>query len=304
MPASVDAPRCVVWMDGRSRPPTEATISVFDRGFVYGDSVFEVMRRYPAGVFAQTRHLERLGRSAARLGIPLPCSLARLGAEVEGALSELDAQDAKVRVVITRGAGPLALDPETASAPARLVVAEPYTPMAEELYRRGVAVVSRPGGAHPASAVAGAKASNYLANMFSVVQARAEGAHEAILVGPNGELREGATSNVFLVRGGRLWTPRLEAGILAGITRDVVLELADRAGVAVVQDVLFPSDLYRAQEAFITSSLREVLPVVRADGAPIGDGAVGGITAGLLRAYRTLASSADLDWRGAKALLD
>jgi len=278
----------IVWLDGQQVAPSQASVSVFDRGFLYGDGVFEVMRTYGGRVFAMSLHMERLGRSAERVGIALPVPLAQLERELLEALAASEADEVKIRLVVTRGEGPLSLDPTTAGKATRLVIVTPLAGQPAELYRDGVEVALLPGGALPGSPAAGAKAGNYLANLLAAHEATQRGAYEAILVGPAGELREGATSNVFVVRGGQVVTPRPESGILAGVTRAGVFEAARRSGIAILEDVLFASDAYAAEEFFLTSSLREIVPVVRADGLTLADGRPGPITRRLHQAFRQL----------------
>jgi len=280
----------IVWLEGRAATLEAPCVSVFDRGFLYGDSVFEVMRTYGGRVFARGMHLSRLAASAARVGIELPCSLATLDDELSAALRDAEAGELKIRLMITRGGGPLSLDPSTAEQSTRVMILSPLAAHPDALYTDGVSVALVPGGALPGSPAAGAKASNYLANLLAAHEARHRGAHEAILHGPAGELREGATSNVFLVHEGHVLTPRAEAGILEGITRAAVFEAARMCGVALTQTVLFPPDLYAADEAFLTSSLREIVPIVAADGRGLGNGRPGATTKALHQAYRALVS--------------
>ena len=259
---------------------------VLDRGFLYGDSVFEVYRTYSGVPFAEREHLERLGRSADRLMIPMPVSIDVLAAEVHATLAAAGAGEWYVRVVVTRGTGPLTYDPTTASSPLRVIIVAPIAPHLEELYERGAAVVllyaSRPTDDPRA---AGAKASNYLANLLAVHEAKQKGAQEAIVLGRRGQLLEGASSNLFIVKDGVVRPPEPEPGILVGITRATVLEVCASEGLPVDETELLPEDLYDADEAFITSSIREVMPVVRADGRVIGDGKPGPVTARLREGY-------------------
>jgi branched-chain amino acid aminotransferase len=275
-----------VSIDGAIVAPEDATVSVFDRGFLYGDSVFEVYRTYSGRPFREREHLERLARSAARIFIELPVDLETFSREIAEALDASGLEDAYVRVIVTRGSGPIVLDPSTAMCPTRVVIVAPVSPPEASLYETGVAVVTvrhaRP------SAAAGAKASNYLANLLAQREARASDAHEAIFVAPNGDLLEGATSNLFVLRGGVLTTPPLDSGILGGITRAMVMKAAEREGIRCVEGWIPRDALSDADEIFITSSIREVMPVVRADGHTIGDGAPGPNTKRLHEAYRAL----------------
>ena len=264
----------------------QAQVSVFDRGFLYGDSVFEVYRTYGGMPFGELEHLERLARSAAQLMIPLPVGLDLLAREVKALLAAVDHEDTYVRVILTRGQGPLTYDPTTASDPMRVIIAAPVNKPPKQRYKEGIEVAimiaSRP---TDDSRAAGAKASNYLANLLAVHEAKQSGAQEAILLGRQGQLLEGASSNLFIVKDGALFTPIPEPGILVGITRRTVLQVAEASGIEVHEQTLMPDALFGADEAFITSSIREVMPVVRADGKAVGKGVPGSMTKALMQGY-------------------
>ena len=275
-----------VSIDGVILDGDGAKVSVFDRGFLYGDSVFEVFRTYAGVPFAMTEHLERLGRSADRLLIRMPVSLERLAEEIAAVIEAAGSAEHYVRVIITRGSGPLTYDPLSATHPLRVVIVAPVNPPPPERYEKGAAVAileaSRP---TDDARAAGAKASNYLANLLAVHEAQKQGAHEALVLGRRGQVLEGASSNIFIVKDGRVLTPKPEPGILVGITRATVLRVAERLGIPVEEGELRPEALYGADEAFITSSIREVMPVVTVDGGPIGDGKPGPITKRLRAGY-------------------
>jgi branched-chain amino acid aminotransferase len=281
--------RYTVSIDGELVAPKDAKISVFDRGFLYGDSVFEVYRTYAGKPFREREHLERLARSAARIFIDLPIELDRFAHEIRATLDASGLKDAYVRVIVTRGSGPIVLDPSTAESPTRVVIVAPVTPPDPSSYDAGIAVVTvRHARPTDVSAAAGAKASNYLANLLAQREARAKNAHEAIFVAPNGDLLEGATSNLFVFREGVLMTPSLDLGILGGITRAMVMKAAEREGIVCVEGRIPRESLEDAEEVFITSSIRELMPVIRVDDVTIGRGVPGPNTKRLHRAYRTL----------------
>ncbi|MEM7434982.1 MAG: aminotransferase class IV [Myxococcota bacterium] len=275
-----------VSIDGEIVDSAEARVPVLDRGFLYGDSVFEVYRTYDGVPFAERAHLERLARSASRLMIPMPISLSDLSGEVRATLAAAGEGDWYVRVVVTRGTGPLTYDPTTAVSPMRVIIVVPVKPYPESQYAEGAAVIllraSRP---TDDARAAGAKASNYLANLLAVHEAKERGAHEAIVLGPDGRLLEGASSNLFIVKDGVVRTPTPQPGILVGITRATVLDVCASLGVPVEETEIYPDDLHQADEAFITSSIREVMPVVRADDQAIGDGRPGPVTKRLRQGY-------------------
>ncbi len=274
-------------IDGVIFDESTAVVSVFDRGFLYGDSVFEVIRTYEGVPFGEREHLERLARSCEKVLIPLPSSIDEISSEIKKTLAAATNEESYIRIIITRGTGPLNYDPSTARAPRRLIVVAPLQAPSNEVYERGVAVAlvraSRP---TDETRAAGAKASNYLASILAMHEAKQRGGYEAIILGSGGEVLEGASSNIFAIKNGKLLTPRGESGILEGITRAVVLEAAKRIELPCKQGVLFPADLYQADEVFITSTLREVVPVVRVDGHAIGTGQPGAITKRLHETYR------------------
>ena len=275
-----------VSIDGQVVDSGEARVSVFDRGFLYGDSVFEVFRTYGGVPFGQREHLERLQRSADRLMISMPVSVETLSSEVAATLEAAGEGEWYVRVVITRGTGPLTYDPSTATTPLRVIITAPVSLPPADHYERGIAVAllhaSRPTDDERAS---GAKASNYLANLLAVHEAKQKGAEEALMLGRGGQILEGASSNLFIVKDGVVRTPEHQAGILMGITRAAVLAAAATEGIGVEEGEVRPEDLYGADEAFITSSIREVMPVVSADGRTIGSGAPGSVTKRLHEAH-------------------
>ncbi len=283
------AAKMAVLIDGQVRAAEEARVSVFDRGFLYGDSVFETIRTYDGRPFALDEHLNRLARSAAMVYIPMPCSLEQLQEEVEEAIALAGHPEAYVRVMITRGQGELGLDPALAEVPLRVVFAGPLAPPAAELYESGASAVTfktlRPSDATVAE---GAKIGNYLVAVLAMREAKKHGAHEALIVDAKGRVVEGASSNVFAVRDGMLSTPPEEAGILSGITRKCALEAAREVGVAVRFELLTVDELKSASEVFVSSSIRELLPIVRVDGSDIADAQVGPVTRQLLQRFRAL----------------
>jgi len=277
----------VVMLDGRVCAPGDATVSVFDRGFLYGDSVFETLRTYGGVPFELDAHLRRLERSAGLVHIPLPLGPAALAAEISAAVATAANAESYVRVMITRGQGPLGLDPALAERALRVIIVQPLQAPPAEQYSQGISAIShRTERVLDASGVHGAKIGNYLTSVLAMREARLRGALEALILDASGRLLEGASSNVFVVHGERLVTPPIDAGILPGITRGCVLELARQLGLEVEQRVIPLEEAYKASELFITSSIRELLPVVRLDGLVLGTGAVGPVFRRLLEAFR------------------
>lgn len=281
-------------VDGVLSRAQDAKVSALDRGFLYGDSAFEVMRTYDGRAFHQDQHLARLAGSCDRLRIPMPIGVDELAARVQrtvdAARVELHMPDCYVRVTVTRGVGPLGIRLPSEPKPSVLVYALPLDPPPPAVYEHGIEVgLVHVGRATDGTSAAGAKTSNYLTSVLALDEVHKRGAQEAIVVGAQGELIEGATSNLFIVRGGALETPPLSSGILAGITRAAILELADELHIPRREQSISSADLYAADEAFITSTVRELVPVVRADGVTIGSGNPGPVYGRLLAAYRQLA---------------
>jgi branched-chain amino acid aminotransferase len=274
-------------IDGELFAPEDARISVFDRGFLYGDSAFEALRTYGKRPFRERDHLERLERSCERVRIVPPITRAELARRIARAIENSAEPECYLRIVVTRGAGPMGLDLTLAQGPSVVVYALPLKLPDARMYSEGIGVHlvhtvrSTDGG--PA---AGAKTSNYLASMLALDDAKRHGAHEAIIVDAHGHVVEGTTSNIFIVREGALFTPPVEAGILEGITRRCVFELAVERGLPCREIALRARDVAQASEVFITSSIREIVPVVRVDDVMIGNGKPGATTLALLEGYR------------------
>lgn len=294
----------VVNLDGTLVPPSAARVSVFDRGFLYGDSVYEVIRTYGLRPFELQAHLARLRHSADRIGLEPKWEAARTAAEIERTLEASRGGDVPdpaaalwnvgeryVRVVMTRGAGEIGLDPALAVDPVALVIVQPLSGPPARAYADGVmAAIVGVRRASPLAIDPSAKTGSHLPNVLALREARAAGAHEALLLDERGFVTEGSSSNVFAVRGGRVLTPPLAAGILEGVTRGLVLRLARGLGLPAEETALRPEDLEGAEEVFVTSTVREIVPVVSLGGRRVGTGRPGPMTARLHRALRELAS--------------
>lgn len=272
-------------VDGKLLAPEDAKVSVYDRGFLYGDSVFETIRTYGGKAFALDEHIRRLERSSELVGIELPITREALAAEVEQALATAGNAESYIRVMLTRGTGPLGLDPAHVMRPFRVIFIEPLTPLPATMYRDGVSVITYR-TERASDAAHGAKVGNYLAGMMALRVARQTGAHEALILDASGRVTEGTTSNVFIVRGQTILTPPDDAGILLGITRAKILEIAPLVGLSVQFASLVPTDLTTADEVFLSSSLREILPVVRVNDVVVGQGKPGAHTRAIHLAFR------------------
>jgi branched-chain amino acid aminotransferase len=278
-----------VHIDGAVRLPEEAKVSVLDRGFLYGDSVYETIGSMYGRLFAARDHLDRLERSAGRIGLRVPPR-----GEIETAIADTVAAagnpETRVRVMLTRGVGKLDLDPASCDDCRLVVIAFPLGAPTPAMFDRGVAVAivsvarNSPRAIDPA-----VKSGNYLNNVLALGEARRSGAYEAILCAGDGSVAEGASSNMFAIVRGELWTPPPEVGILDGITRAKVLELARGAGITVVERRIQPDELRGADEAFLTSATRGVLPIATIDDHPVGAGVPGPITRRLMALYDELA---------------
>jgi branched-chain amino acid aminotransferase len=267
----------VVWIDGSVVDAAEAMVPVTDRGFLYGDSVYEVLRAIGLKPQHLGRHLDRLESSAKMIELPLPERTVVEDA-VAAALAACAEADAYVRIVVTRGGGPISLDPSLADGPRLLVLAKAATPPPPSAYQHGVEVALvgfTRGGAGVDPRV---KSGNYLPSVLGAAEARRRGAYECVFSDPYGRLTEGGSSNIFVVQGNAIWTPPVSSGLLPGITRGAVLELARDVGLVAGEKPLWRADLMSADEAFMTSSIRGVVPVVRVDGANIASGVPGPIT--------------------------
>lgn len=277
-----------VWLSTHERAldPEQATISVFDRGFLYGDSVYETLRTVGGRAFELEPHLHRLRRSAAGIGFELPFSDAEISAAIDQTLAAAQNPLSRIRVIVTRGTGPIALDTRVAESPVLVVLVTPLEELDLETRLRGISavVVGREDYFRPG--LIGLKTGNYLGNILALRQAHEQGADDAILCNAEGEVAEGSTSNLFLVVDGRVHTPSLASGLLAGITRDLVIRLlGSPLGVEAVERTVMAEELSRADELFLTSSIRGVMPVTRLDGAPVGDGTAGPLTRRVMEVY-------------------
>ncbi len=279
----------LVLIDGRPMSSETAKVSVFDRGFLYGDSVFEALRTYGGRPFALGRHLARLADSAARVFIDLPVSLEQIGREVESAIVGAGNAESYVRLTVTRGVGEaMGLDPGLSRHALRVVIVTPLKSPPAETYRAGVSVIThRTERVTDHSAAAGAKVGNYLMAVLANREARLAGAAEALIVDGRGCVVEGATSNVFVVaKDGTLVTPPEADGILLGITRETVLAVAAELGIPIRLESL-PLDVVKnAAEVFFSSSIRELVPVISVDGTSVAAGVPGPTTLRLLTAFR------------------
>lgn len=269
-----------IYVNGELVRRDEARVSALDRGLLHGYGLFETMRSYGRRAFRLERHYHRLCEGAALLGMGVPLSPAQLSDAVEAVLDRNGLTDAYLRLTVTAG--------EAAGRPSVLLSGREPDSYPAEMYRRGAAAVLSPVRRNESSPLSGVKSLSYLDNVLAREEARRSGADEALVLNTRGFLAEGSASNVFLVVDGRLVTPELDSGALPGVTREAVMEVAPAAGLEAVEADVTPPDLERAAEAFLTSSLMEVMPLVSLDGRPLGDGWPGPTTERLGALYREL----------------
>lgn len=286
-----DHHRILVNHNGTIQPADEAVVPAMDHGFLYGDSVYETLRTYQGRPFLLERHLDRLWRSLDRISLSPPCTRAELREELHRtfeafheAVSGADPELA-CRLVVTRGVGPIGLDVTHCVEPRFLIYTFAVRSLPESYLRDGIAiVVSKIRRNHPSALDPSIKSGNFLNNILAYDDARETGAQEALLLNAEGYVAEGTTSNVFVVDRGFVRTPGA-FGILDGITRAVVLEECRREGIPVEEGRISAEQLLGVEEAFITSSVRGIVPVTRINGQVVGDGAVGSRTREILRLY-------------------
>jgi branched-chain amino acid aminotransferase len=277
-------------VNGSITPAAEARVSVLDNGFTFGDAVYETLRTYGGRPFELGRHLRRLRASAQRLGFAIPADDAELERRLTDLLERASNPESYIRMIVSRGIGDISYNFERVSGPTVVLVVKPLEPYPPSLFETGldVAVVAvrrnSPQALDPAI-----KSCNLLNNVLAVREAQGRKADEAILLNERGEVAEGASTNVFIVKGGALRTPPLHAGILAGITREVLLGLFAEMKLGFDDRPIPLAELLAADEAFLSGTVREVMPIRSIDGKPVGDGRPGPVTRRVMEAFSTYA---------------
>ena len=262
--------------------PEEAKISVLDHGLLFGDSVYETLRTYSGKPFLFSRHFARLEHSAKAIDLRLPWTRSKTLEEIR---KTLFAGECRIRLVFTRGVGDVAADVETCTDPTPIIIVVPLVVPPERIYKEGVEVVIST--VRRSSRFADLKTGSLIHQVLARREAKARHAYEAILLTADEKLSDGITSNIYIVRDGKLLTPSRDAGIIEGITRGVVLDQAREIGIEVTEGLFDIDEIGRADEMFLTSSTREVVPIARVEGKPVGNALPGPITLQLLRAYRS-----------------
>jgi branched-chain amino acid aminotransferase len=280
-------------VNGRITSDGEATISVFDHGFLYGEGIYETMRTYHRRPFLYDRHMRRLRRSAKMIELPLPFTDAQLAAQIRDtqAIAKIDGE-VYIRVLVTRGIGDLTYDVKATPNPSIVIIVKPQVDPPPEVYDKGVRVVIVDVVRnHPDSVNPMIKSNNLMNSALAMQEALRTNAFEGVMRNYRGELTECTTSNLFIVKNGVALTPPLEAGLLPGITREFLFDVGKEIGVGVREQVMRDDDLFGADEAFLTSTTREAVPIVTVNDRTIGSGKPGPVTWKLLEGFRKAAEA-------------
>jgi branched-chain amino acid aminotransferase len=275
-----------VWIDGKLYDKEDAKISVYDHGLLYGDGVFEGIRVYSGRVFRAADHLARLWDSAKAIRLTIPYTREEVQAAMEQTIKANNFTDCYIRLVVTRGAGYLGLNPNKCPRPSMIVITDTIELYPKEMYEKGMSVITASViRNHPNALSPRIKSLNYLNNILAKIEAIDAGVPEAIMLNHEGNVAECTGDNIFTVRGGTVYTPSTHDGILEGITRAVILELCARLNIPCVEKTLQRHDLYIAEECFLTGSAAEVVPVTKIDGRTIANGQPGPVTRKIMDAF-------------------
>ncbi len=279
----------LVYVDGKLVPKGEATISVFDHGFLYGDGVFEGIRVYDGNVFRLKEHIDRLYESAKTIALEIPMTSEEMIQATLETVAANNKRDTYIRLVVSRGPGDLGIDPAKCRRPTVVIIADSIALYPQALYETGAKLITASVRRIPMESLdPRIKSLNYLNNILAKLEAKNTGALEAVMLNHHGQVAECTADNLFIYKQGRLKTPDLMQGALGGITRGAVLDLARAAGIPCDETVLATHDLYNADESFLTGTGAEILPVIAIDGRKIGSGLPGPVTTRLLADFRAL----------------
>ncbi len=278
-----------VYIDGKWYPKSEAKVSVFDHGLLYGDGVFEGIRSYNGLVFKLAEHLTRLYESAHTIMLKIPMDRKKMTEVIIQTLRKNKLRDAYIRVVVTRGTGDLGLDPKKCKRATIIVITDKIVLYPDRLYKHGLEIITVPTVRNLPEAVNPAlKSLNYLNNILAKIEATNSGYVEALLLNHQGYVAECTGDNIFMVKNGTLLTPPSYVGALKGITRGAILEVARRKKVPTEEKLLTRHDLFNADEVFLTGTAAEIIPVVKMDGRTIAEGEPGSLTQSLMKAFHDL----------------
>ncbi|EKK02826.1 Branched-chain amino acid aminotransferase I [Rhodopirellula baltica SH28] len=276
-----------IYINGEYFSREDAKISVYDHGLLYGDGVFEGMRIYSGKVFALEDHMTRLYESARAIMLDIPIAIDALTTAVNETVAKNGLTEGYIRLVVTRGGNQLGLNPFSCEDPQVIIIADTISLYPEKFYTEGLELITASTiRNHPAALSPRVKSLNYLNNIMAKIEAIRAGCIEAVMLNTKGEVAECTGDNIFIVRGGRLITPPIDAGILEGITRNTVIDLARENGIEVAEEAMTRHDIFVADECFLTGSAAEVIPAVKLDGRVIGDGKPGPMTQKLNAAFR------------------
>ena len=282
----------LIYIDGEFLPKAEAKVSVFDHGLLYGDGVFEGIRSYNGRVFKLDEHLERLYDSAKSIMLQIPIPIETMKETVLETLRRNHLTESYIRLVVTRGVGDLGLDPDKCPKPSIIIIADKIALYPQKFYEDGLEIVTVSVRRNYAEAInPRIKSLNYLNNILAKIEGKQSGAEEVLMLNAEGYVVECSGDNIFWVKNDVLVTPPVHMGILEGVTRNSVIDLARDAGMQVEERVFTRHDLYIADECFLTGTAAEVIPVVKIDRRAIGDGQPGKVTEKLIAAFRQFAHS-------------
>ena len=282
----------LIYLDGEFLPKAEAKVSVFDHGLLYGDGVFEGIRSYNGRVFKLDEHLDRLYDSAKSIMLQIPIPIETMQEKVLETLRLNHLTEAYIRLLVTRGVGDLGLDPDKCPKPSIIIIADKITLYPPKYYEQGLEIVTASVRRNYAEAInPRIKSLNYLNNILAKIEGKQAGAEEVLMLNAEGYVVECSGDNIFWVKNEVLVTPPVHIGILEGVTRNSVIDLAREARMQVEERVFTRHDLYIADEIFLTGTAAEVIPVVKVDQRVIGDGQPGKVTEKLIAAFRQLANS-------------
>lgn len=282
----------LIYIDGEFLPKAEAKVSVFDHGLLYGDGVFEGIRSYNGRVFKLDEHLERLYDSAKSIMLQIPMPIETMKETVLETLRRNHLSEAYIRLVITRGVGDLGLDPDKCPQPSVIIIADKIALYPQKFYEEGLEIVTASVRRnYPEAINPRIKSLNYLNNILAKIEGKQSGAVEVLMLNADGYVAECSGDNIFWLKNKVLVTPPVHMGILEGVTRNSVIDLARDAGMRVEERVFTRHDLYIADECFLTGTAAEVIPVVKIDRRVIGNGQPGKVTEKLIAAFRQFAHS-------------
>jgi len=287
--ASTAAKESTIYIDGKFYPESDAKISVFDHGLLYGDGVFEGIRFYNGRVFRLEEHLQRLWDSARSICLDVPISRAEMTEALLETIRKNDMREGYIRLLLTRGVGNLGLNPAQCKKPSVIIIAAAIALYPKEMYEKGLSVVTcATRRTNPASLNPAVKSLNYLNNVMARIEANLAGADEALMLNDQGNVAECTADNVFVIKNGQIFTPPISAGALRGITRAVAFEIAAELGIRITETDITRHDVFVADECFLTGTAAEVIPVIRADGRSIGAGKPGPISTRMIARFREI----------------